>query len=82
MDHEEFAGVVRLAFERLGHDHPAAILADAALHYNSTAAHNARAIGEAIANLRSYGAFNEAPDSALALAARADEDGLAGVGPL
>lgn len=40
------------AVQVLGHQHPAVILADAALHYKSTEAHNARAMDEAHRNLQ------------------------------
>lgn len=54
MDKHEFALVVKQAFATLGHDHPVAILCDAALHYNSTNAHNARAISAALDALSPY----------------------------
>jgi hypothetical protein len=46
---EEFAVFVREAFERLGPDHPAAVLLEAAASYRSTGAHEARARAAATA---------------------------------
>lgn len=48
MKKAEFAQLVKEAFDLLGHDSPEAILADAALHYNSTEAHNQRAMSAAL----------------------------------
>lgn len=52
--HEAIAltNLIAEAVQVVGHQNPAVILADAALHYKSTGAHNARAMGEAHRNLQ------------------------------
>jgi hypothetical protein len=48
MNEDDFAVLVLNAGKTLGHDHPYVLLADAALHYNSTQAHRARARSAAL----------------------------------
>jgi hypothetical protein len=58
------AALVKQAFAILGHDNPRALLADAALHYQSTSAHMARAQGAAIEILIEELSHAEDPDTA------------------
>ncbi len=57
MNDTDFAQLVQRAFEKLGHDDPNALLADAALHYESTSAHNARARSAAAELLIGLGVY-------------------------
>lgn len=68
------AELVREGFQKLGPDNEVVLLADAALHYNSTSAHNARAQGRATEMLVEELMLHEQTDpETAALAADAGE---------